>query len=683
MTSFLTDVLTTAGRLEKINLHEKISEIQKEITRLKYDVKDFMNDNYVEFTSKLVKDQHLVSKGEKLLEKMNALQKRIDDQVKIELCGSTKELKTLSQALKESNVMLQLSNQLLTLHECIKSVKNYQEGKRYMNAAETLCHMQAILYNSQTDLRDLDIYMAIEEEYLNLYTSFLSETSSLLHERICWTGIDEEDAKAITLTVKNEMDDTQDLIQSLYCIDNLSSYLHSFSTTLMDHIIGPIINDNCSVYVVNEKIFTVEVLNKSKPHGYKSVLHNLELLFKFLHQHFQFTVHDDETFLKEIQPHLLERLSTSLKNDCISRITPTSSVDLKNFAPIVQAINDFQYFLVKIGFITSDQLFLSEYTMNIDKLFIKKICQDLLAKARTIMKKDLHDCIVYEPQASLFGDVTEPLEFQVDTYDFNELKADKKLSENSFQLPKCQISTSAKETLNLARHILEEACNSSDSCTVQLFYTCRNIFEMYAGLVPEHHRILLETVPHQVAMFHNNCMYLAHHLLTLGHEYRDKLPESLHNLNLTFADQVLVLRDVGSSCLLEHMKYQKDIIIGILSHSGCIMNSMVEDLIIKVISVEDIPADVATELVTLFNMIVKRAPQIFPDNQKIHQHVRKWEKFLELIQVLGASLKEIEMRWDNGKGPLAREFTASQVKQLIRALFQNTERRSNLLASIK
>ncbi|KOX68210.1 Centromere/kinetochore protein zw10 like protein [Melipona quadrifasciata] len=668
MTSFLTDVLTTAGKLEKTNLHEKISEIRKEITRLKYDVKDFMNDNYVEFTSKLVKDQHLVSKGEKLLEEMNILQKRIDDQVKIELSGSTKELKTLSQALKESNVMLQLSNQLLTLHEYIKSVKNNQEEKRYVNAAETLCHMQAILYNSQTDLRDLDIYTAIEEEYLNLYTSFLSETSSLLYERICWTGINDKDAKTITLTVKNEMDDTQDLIQSLYCIDNLSSHLHSFSTTLMDHIISPIINDDCSVYVVNEKIFTVEVLNK------------------------------------KIQPHLLERLSTSLKNDCISRITPTSSVDLKNFAPIVQAINDFQYFLVKIGFITSDQLFLSEYTMNIDKLFIKKICQDLLAKARTIMKKDLHDCIIYEPQARLFGD--EPLEFQEDTHDFNELKADKKLSENSFQLPKCQISTSAKETLNLARHILEEACNSWDSCTVQLFYTCRNIFEMYAGLVPEHHRILLETVPHQVAMFHNNCMYLAHHLLTLGHEYRDKLPESLQNLNLTFADQVLVLRDVGSSCLLEHMKYQKDIIVGILSHSdlsalgqtselhpnteramrqcirqlellktvwmdvlpmniycravGCIMNSMVEDLIIKVISVEDIPADVATELVTLFNVIVKRAPQIFPDNQKIHQHVRKWEKFLELIQILGASLKEIEMRWDNGKGPLAREFTASQ-----------------------
>jgi len=56
---------------------------------------------------------------------------------------------------------------------------------------------------------------------------------------------------------------------------------------------------------------------------------------------------------------------------------------------------------------------------------------------------------------------------------------------------------------------------------------------------------------------------------------------------------------------------------------------------------------------------------------------------LELIKILGASLKEIEVRWGNGKGLLAQEFTAAQVKQLIRALFQNTERRSNLLASIR
>ncbi|KYN50052.1 PREDICTED: centromere/kinetochore protein zw10-like [Cyphomyrmex costatus] len=109
---------------------------------------------------------------------------------------------------------------------------------------------------------------------------------------------------------------------------------------------------------------------------------------------------------------------------------------------------------------------------------------------------------------------------------------------------------------------------------------------------------------------------------------------------------------------------------------------MIDDLITKVISAEDIPIDVATEMVTLFNMVVKRMPQIFPD-QQIQHHVRKWKKFLELIKLLGASLKEIEFRWGNGKGPLAQEFTAPQVKQLVRAIFQNTDRRSNLLASIR
>lgn len=39
---------------------------------------------------------------------------------------------------------------------------------------------------------------------------------------------------------------------------------------------------------------------------------------------------------------------------------------------------------------------------------------------------------------------------------------------------------------------------------------------------------------------------------------------------------------------------------------------MINDLVTKVISAEDIPIDVATELVTLFNMVVKRTPQIFP-----------------------------------------------------------------------
>lgn len=64
-------------------------------------------------------------------------------------------------------------------------------------------------------------------------------------------------------------------------------------------------------------------------------------------------------------------------------------------------------------------------------------------------------------------------------------------------------------------------------------------------------------------------------------------------------------------------------------------------------------------------------------------YVKKWRQFEELITILNASLMDIEERWADGKGPLAYEFSVEQVKQLIRALFQNTSRRAEVLAKIK
>lgn len=70
-----------AGKLEIVNLQKNIAEIQKQITKLEYEVKDFMDDNYVEFSAKLTRDVHLVKKTEQLLKEMDTLQSRINDQV--------------------------------------------------------------------------------------------------------------------------------------------------------------------------------------------------------------------------------------------------------------------------------------------------------------------------------------------------------------------------------------------------------------------------------------------------------------------------------------------------------------------------------------------------------------------------------------------------------------------------
>lgn len=67
----------------------------------------------------------------------------------------------------------------------------------------------------------------------------------------------------------------------------------------------------------------------------------------------------------------------------------------------------------------------------------------------------------------------------------------------------------------------------------------------------------------------------------------------------------------------------------------------------------------------------------------MEQHVKSWVKLQELIFVLGGSLKDIENHWKDGTGPLAVHFRNEELRSLIKALFQNTQMRANLLSKIK
>lgn len=48
-------------------------------------------------------------------------------------------------------------------------------------------------------------------------------------------------------------------------------------------------------------------------------------------------------------------------------------------------------------------------------------------------------------------------------------------------------------------------------------------------------------------------MYIAHHLLTLGHQFRPKLPEPLNQSVASFVDLVPTIRQMGEKCFLEQL----------------------------------------------------------------------------------------------------------------------------------
>lgn len=72
----------------------------------------------------------------------------------------------------------------------------------------------------------------------------------------------------------------------------------------------------------------------------------------------------------------------------------------------------------------------------------------------------------------------------------------------------------------------------------------------------------------------------------------------------------------------------------------------------------------------------------FQDPLRVSVHVKQWVKLQQLKSILNASMAEILELWADGKGPLTLNYKAEEIRHLIRALFQNTDRRANVLASI-
>lgn len=116
---------------------------------------------------------------------------------------------------------------------------------------------------------------------------------------------------------------------------------------------------------------------------------------------------------------------------------------------------------------------------------------------------------------------------------------------------------------------------------------------------------------------------------------------------------------------------------------GAIMNCLCMCLVNAVLKVEDISSDVAEQLVEVYKVVTNRGPKLFTDSKEVRLFVRKWDKLNELIFMLNASLVDIDDRWADGKGPLALHFQPEEVRKLIRALFQNTDRRALVLARIR
>ncbi|XP_031200514.1 centromere/kinetochore protein zw10 homolog [Mastomys coucha] len=779
MASFVTEVLAHSGSLEKEDLGTRISHLTRRVEEIKGEVCNMISKKYSEFLPTMQSAQALVTQVDTLSNDIDQLKSRIETEVCRDLHISTVEFTNLKQQLERDSVVLNLLKQLQEFSSAIEEYNSALAEKKYIPAAQHLekAHECLKLLKSRKCF-DLKMLKSLSMELTIQKQNILYHLGEDWQKLVVWKFPPSKDTSSLESCLQTELHlcteqpekeemtplpSIGSVLLAFSILGELPTKLKSFGQMLLKYILKPLVT--CpSLHAVIERqpssvsicfqSLTTDLEHPSPPEAFAKIRLVLEVLQKQL---LDLPLDADleigkapEIVLAEMLGELIwEDLSECLIRNCLVYSIPTNSSKLQEYEEIIQSTEEFEKSLKEMRFLKGDTTDLLRYARNINCHFANKKCQDVIVAARNLMTSEIHNTVKIGPDCKESlpdlpsPDADQKLQVQqvckVQFTSAGNLEPETSLDPQSFSLPTCRISEAVKKLMELAYQTLLEATTSSDQCAVQLFYSVRNIFHLFHDVVPTYHKENLQKLPQLAAIHHNNCMYIAHHLLTLGHQFRLRLSPILCDGTTTFVDLVPGFRRLGTECFLAQMRAQKGELLERLSSArsfanmddeenysaaskavrqvlhqlkrlgivwqdvlpvniyckamGTLLNTAIAEVMGRITALEDISTEDGDRLYSLCKTVMDEGPQVFVPlsdenkNKKYQEevpvYVSKWMPFKELMIMLQASLQEIGDRWADGKGPLATAFPSGEVKALIRALFQNTERRAAALAKIK
>ncbi|XP_074832958.1 centromere/kinetochore protein zw10 homolog isoform X1 [Carettochelys insculpta] len=776
--SLVAAVLAHSGRLEKEDLGTRIARLSRRVEELKGEVCNMINKKYNEFLPSMQSAEDLVSQVDSLCSNIDLLKSRIENEVQQDLNVAVAEFTELKQQLERDSLVLSLLKQLQEFDTAVKDYKTALLEKKYVAAA---FHLE----KARSSLKTLESRKGFELKVLKaLGTELTVQTQNMLYhlgeewrQMVLWKLPSSKEISGAETVLQMElrlctMPPKEDqvtgppvasVLQAFAVLGELHTRLKHFGQLLLKYILKPLIAYPSLRPLLEEQpdtaILRFESAEPNLEHPSPvEVFDKIRLVLEALHKHLLSVSlsecgEDDKNskvILSEVLGDMIwEEMCDCLIQECLVYSIPASSKKLVQYIEVIKSTEEFEKSLKNMGFLKGDATDLLKYARNVNSHFANKKCQDVIVAARNLMTSEIHNTVKITPDSSIAipklpdpgsGDHLKTQKAsKTPPNELIHLENETGLSKHTYSMPCCRISVSVEKLMELAYQTLLEATTSTDQCCIQLFYSVRNIFHLFYDVVPTYHKENLQKLPQLAAIHHNNCMYIAHHLLTLGHQFRYRLANILYDGAATFVDLVPGFRRLGMECFLAQMRVQKGEILERLSSAknfsnmdneenysaankatrqllhqlkrlgkvwqdvlpvniyckamGTLLNTALSEIISRITALEDISAEDADRLHALGRTMLEEGPLVFTPlldenkNEKYQEevpvYVQKWMMFKELMMVLQASLQDIVDRWADGKGPLAAEFSPTEVKSLIRALFQNTERRAAALAKIK
>uniref|UniRef100_A0A8C7RQ79 Centromere/kinetochore protein zw10 homolog n=1 Tax=Oncorhynchus mykiss TaxID=8022 RepID=A0A8C7RQ79_ONCMY len=770
MASFVTEVLASSGKLEKEDLAAKISKLSRKVEETKEEVCDMINKRYNEFLPSMQGAEVLMGQAEEVSKEIDVLKSCIETEVQQNLHTAVTEYAKLKQQLERNTTVIAMLRHLEEFHIAMEEFHKALLEKKYVIAAKQLEKAR----HSADSLKawkgsDLPLLRALSSELTVQRENLIYHLGNEWKRLAVWKLPPSKEPTEMKSFLKTELQLTLGgtkepqqspppllscVLQALTIQGELQHKIKLFSQVLLKYLLKPLITYPSLNVEVSEQqgegtLISLQFAETPEEHPSPSQVYiKVLMVLKTLHTHLLVAM--PATILEKVSVILgdlvWQEMSHCIIHECLLYSIPTNSCQLEQYSAVIKETEEFEKSLKEMQYLRGDSTELLKYAQDVNCHFASKKCKDVIVAARKLMTSEMHNTVKINQDSKLSvpmlpypgsGDIKGKQGAK--KLEAPRLDNEKQLGARTLCLPACRISESVQQLMELALHTLSEAVGSSSQCATQLFFTVRNIFQLFYDVVPTYHKENLLKFPHLAAIQHNNCMYIAHHLLTLGHQFSPHLPGPLSEGAATFVDLVPGFRKLGAHCFLAHLNVQRAEMLERLSTArnfsnlddednysaaskavrqvihqlkrlgtvwqdvlpvniyckamGILLNTAISELIAKIMMLEDISTEDGEHLQILCQTIIEEGPLVFiplPEENKnkkyqeeVPVYVKKWITFKELVIVLQANLQEIVDRWAEGKGPLALEFSSSDMKSLIRALFQNTERRAVALTKIK
>ncbi|CAK1542733.1 unnamed protein product [Leptosia nina] len=513
----------------------------------------------------------------------------------------------------------------------------------------------------------------------------------------------------------------QKTLKSLYTIDKLNAELASFSNFFINKLLHNIIRHNCDIILTENHVkaltFNINIdLSDPKKPNIQTIFNNLTALFEFLQSSLGAQMQADVTFIEVFAKSIKNSFFNKIIDDCIRNNLPSCDSSYQYYQNIVLELDSFNKFLIDIKFVDFAKSPLNKFINDTECVLYNKKCNKLLYDVRQLLNQSL----TYSTMTTgTILEVDNELMVSVTQKDFvYDLKS-------PLFLPKCVISQNVEKIMSIIVEHLEESVKLPERYSNQLVLYIKDIAVMYQSLVPRKFKVNLQCCPLDIALFFNNCFYLAHSLL--GPPWRNTLPKPLADLlNTALFECIQDLRIVGLEKISLYLQDQKNTIVEkveandlpwslesydtfnyAINHSltlmkdlqsnwNCILPERMYELSLCTLvqalcqtmlgrlfsDIHPIDEELVYILAVRFEDTICDIRSLFEDPSKSEEKVEGWKKFIKMPKLLKAQLLEIAELWNTDKKIVA-SYSCEEIRQIIKIRFPDDKYRLKILKEIQ